>query len=110
MVLLNYFVREKTNMEMQKFKWSSIKEGMVIQVKFVDGNIKTGVVHTCGSIGFGGPVIQCNQEKGQKFTLFSALTGVESIVILKDHPPVAQFGMYKEWDFVSNHHKKGVQD
>ena len=91
---------------MQKFKWSSIKEGMVIQVKFVDGNIKTGVVHTCGSIGFGGPVIQCNQEKRQKFTLFSSLTGVESIVILKDHPPVAQFGMYKEWDFVSNHHKK----
>lgn len=91
-------------MRMRKFDETLIEEGMVIKVKLTNGKIKTGVVHTCGSIGFGGPIVQCNQQGGLGFTLFSPFSDVESFAILKKHPTVHKFGgRWGEWDYLSNH-------
>lgn len=95
-------------MKMRKLNWDTleaIEEGMVVKFKFSDGSTKTGVVYYYVRFGFGGPIIRCNVEHGQPFSIFSPghSKSADSFAILKKHSPVAKCGENSTWDFVSNH-------
>lgn len=82
-----------------------IREGMVIRVKYPDGQTKTGVIYSLRRSGVGGTRIKCNVKSGKPFFITTQEIRAKTIefAILKNHSPIDTFGLNCKWDFVSNH-------
>ena len=84
---------------------STIHEGQVIKFQYQSGNTDIGVVKEVNLKAPAGIVIRCNAEKNMYFCI-SKITideGEMKFKILRKHAPIAQYGSFNEWDFVSNH-------
>lgn len=82
-----------------------IREGLVIRVKYPDGQTKTGVIYSLRRRGLGKNRIKCNVKKGTPFfiTKQEIKSGKIEFAILWNHSPIDTFGLNCKWDFVSNH-------
>ena len=87
-------------MKLTKENSNLIKVGDVVKFTYPNKTSNTGVVYGIPAEGNWG--ILCNRENGGRFGHGVAMfTGEIDFEILKEHEPVAIFGM--QYDFVSNH-------